>query len=400
MRRPSAILFGAFLYYQASFMVWVLCGALTLFIARDFGLSMSQKVLLVSVPALGSAALRLVWGYLGDRYGARNVALASMVATLVPLAVGAFAATSYGAILGVAFMLGIAGASFTVALPLAGRAFPAEKQGMVAGIIGAGNSGAIVSTLFAPVLAAHFGWHAVFGLAALPICLALAIFLRCVPADATRVRTKGLRDYVRVLTMADTWRLCFLYSVTFGGFLGLVNYLAIFFNMAYGVDRVRVGEFCATAALAGALCGPIGGYFADKIGGLPMLRIVYVGFALCAIGIASAPTLPLCELFVIVGVGLLGAGNGSVLQIVSHRFSGERGIASGFVGSAGGLGAFYLPNLFGVLRTLTGGFQAGFLVFALIALMAALLITIVRNRWTSTFLARRAPLAATAVPAA
>ena len=48
-------LFSAFLSFDISCMVWVLMGALGVFIARDFGLTASQKGILVAIPILGGA---------------------------------------------------------------------------------------------------------------------------------------------------------------------------------------------------------------------------------------------------------------------------------------------------------------------------------------------------------
>src|SRR6185295_17212293 len=73
-------------------------------------------------------------------------------------------------------LLGIAGASFAVALPLASRWYPAEYQGLAMGIAGAGNSGTLLATLFVPRLAEHYGWAAAFGMAMLPVAVVFVIF--------------------------------------------------------------------------------------------------------------------------------------------------------------------------------------------------------------------------------
>jgi len=138
-----------------------------------------------------------------------------------------------------------------------------------------------------------------------------------------------------------------------------VSYLAIFFNTAYGVDRVAVGGIVAFASLMGSALRPVGGYLSDRIGGVTLVRIVYVAFALCAFAIALAPPLPVCEVVVFLAVGLLGMGNGAVFQVVPQRFPNEIGIVTGIVGAAGGIGGFYLPNLLGILRAATGTFASG-----------------------------------------
>ncbi len=380
-------------------MVWVILGPLALFIAKDLDLSIGQKAFLVSIPPLGGAFFRIILGYLSDQYGAKRVGVASMALTLVPLAIGWLAGGSYGAMLFVGFLLGVAGASFAVSLPLASRWFPPERQGLAMGIAGAGNSGTVLSTLFAPMLAAKFGWHATMGLATIPVLLAFLVFTFLASDSPTQPKPKTLPEYGKVLATPDTWWFAFFYSITFGGFLALVSYLAIFFNTAYGVDKVKVGVLVALAALFGSVLRPVGGYIADRIGGVPLVRAVYLCFAVCAFAIAFAPPLAACAVIVFVATGLLGMGNGAIFQIVPQRFSAEIGIVTGIVGAAGGLGGFYLPNLLGSLRAATGTFASGFITFGILALVGALLVTLRGRVWSTTFLRGRAPGLHLATPA-
>lgn len=254
------------------------------------------------------------------------------------------------------------------------------------GIAGAGNSGTVLSTLFAPILAARFGWHVTLALATLPVMLAFLAFSFLASDSPTQPAPKPFAAYTRVLATADTWWFSFFYSITFGGFLALVSYLAIFFNTAYGVDKVAVGGIVAFASLMGSALRPVGGYLADRIGGVTLVRIVYVAFALCAFAIALAPPLPVCEVVVFLAVGLLGMGNGAVFQVVPQRFPSDIGIVTGIVGAAGGIGGFYLPNLLGILRAATGTFASGFITFGAIALIGAVLVTVMGRVWSGTFL--------------
>jgi NNP family nitrate/nitrite transporter-like MFS transporter len=256
------------------------------------------------------------------------------------------------------------------------------------GIAGAGNSGTVLSTLFAPQIAAHIGWHATMGIATIPVIITFFIFTFMASDSPTHPAPKTLGDYAAVLKQPDTWWFCFFYSITFGGFLALVSYLAIFFNTAYGVDKVSVGILVAIASLFGSVLRPVGGYLADKFGGVAELRIVYVVFALLAIGIALSPPLAICQLLVFAAVGSLGMGNGAVFQIVPQRFGAEIGVITGIVGAAGGIGGFYLPNMLGVLRANTGTFASGFYTFAALALIGAVAITLIGRAWNTTFLGR------------
>ena len=74
-------------------------------------------------------------------------------------------------------VLGFAGASFAVALPQAGRWYPPNMQGVVMGLAGAGNVGVVLDSLFAPRLAAAYGWKSVFGFALIPAVLVLVIYV-------------------------------------------------------------------------------------------------------------------------------------------------------------------------------------------------------------------------------
>ena len=73
----------AFLYFDISFMVWVLLGALANSIVPDFGLDAAQRGFMVAVPILGGALLRLVLGVLTDSFGARRTGLLALMLTVV-----------------------------------------------------------------------------------------------------------------------------------------------------------------------------------------------------------------------------------------------------------------------------------------------------------------------------
>src|SRR5947209_7337722 len=271
----------AFLYFDISFMVWVLLGALANSIAPELGLSDAERGFMVAVPLLGGAVLRIVLGLLTDRIGAYRTGLLGMVLTLVPLLLGWLWAESYAAVLLVGLLLGVAGASFAAALPLASRWYPAQYQGLAMGIAGAGNSGTALATLFAPMLAAAFGWKAVFGFAMLPLAAVFVLFLFLAKDGPQQPAPRSLRDYAAVLRQRDAWWFCLFYSVTFGGFVGLVSFLGIFFHdPQYGLSRVQAGYFTTLCVVAGSFLRPGGGYLSDRFGGLRMLTLLYVGIAL------------------------------------------------------------------------------------------------------------------------
>lgn len=375
----------AFLYFDISFMVWVLLGALANSIVPDLGLDEAERGLMVAVPLLGGAILRVVLGVMTDHVGARRTALIGLMLTVAPLLLGWLWADSFSEILLVGLMLGVAGASFAAALPLASRWYPPQYQGLAMGIAGAGNSGTALATFFGPLLAQSWGWHAVFGMAVIPIMLTLllvAIFAKDSPAQPA---PKPLRDYGQVLGQRDTWWFCLFYSVTFGGFVGLASFLNSFFRIQYELDPVTAGGFATLCVIAGSLLRPVGGYLADRFGGIRMLTGLYLGVATMMLAQAALPPLYVGTALLFLGMGMLGMGNGAVFQLVPQRFSKEIGVVTGIVGAAGGLGGFFLPTLLGGLKQFTGTFAGGFLIFGLVSLACAGLLIVVSRAWEGVF---------------
>src|SRR5262245_51851137 len=379
-------LFCAFLYFDISFMVWVLLGALANAVVPDFGMSAGDKGLMVAVPILGGAVLRVVLGVMTDRWGAKRTGMIGLVLTLVPLLLGWLWADSFPKVLLVGLLLGVAGASFAAALPLASRWYPPRYQGLAMGIAGAGNSGTALATFFGPGLAEWFGWHAVFGLALIPVAVTLALFAVLAKDSPNQPPPKPLSAYGAVLRQRDTWWFCLFYSVTFGGFVGLASYLSIFFFDQYELSRVHAGYFTTLCVIAGSFLRPVGGYLSDRLGGVRMLVALYGGVGVLMLGMALLPPLPVAVGLLFLGMGLLGMGNGSVFQLVPLRFPKEIGVITGIVGAAGGFGGFFLPTLLGYLKGLTGSYGAGFGVFAATGAVCVLLMLALKVRWEATFL--------------
>jgi NNP family nitrate/nitrite transporter-like MFS transporter len=377
-------LLSSLFYFDLSFMVWVLLGPLAPFIAQQLRLSAAQKGLLTAIPLLGGAFFRPILGFLADRIGGRRTGLMGLTATLVPLLIGWRFAHLLWHFYALGFLLGIAGASFAVALPLASRWYPPEQQGLVLGLAGAGNSGTLIATLFAPRLAQHFGVPATFALAALPVLAVLVFFAICAK-DSKRVATPGWRSYTGVLKEADTWWLSFFYSLTFGGFVGLISYLALFFSDQYHLSKVQAGDFATIVVIAGSFLRPVGGWFSDKIGGYKFLLLVLLAAGVCFAATATMPPIAATTVLLFIGMGILGMGNGAVFQLAPLRFPTRIGIVTGIVGAAGGLGGFFLPFGFGILRGRTGGYGSGFITFASCFFAASLVLLALGARWQSTW---------------
>lgn len=359
-------LLSAFLYFDVSFMVWVILGPLGPFIGEALKLSASQKGFLTAVPLLGGSFFRLILGTATERFGGRRTALAAMALSLIPLLIGWKLASSFTDFLAMGALLGIAGASFAAALPLASAWYPAEYQGVVMGIAGAGNSGTLLSSLFAPRLAQMFGWHNVFAFAAIPLIAVWIVFFFLAKEAPVKRSLKTWKDYASVLKIADSAWFCLLYSLTFGGFSGFASYLSIFFRDQYHVTPVMAGDLTTFVVLFGSMLRPVGGMLSDKFGGYRMLLAM---FSVAMLSLAFLATLPVTSIAVGLFVLLmtaLGMGNGSVFQLVPQRFPDRVGILTGLVGAAGGFGGFILPSLMGVLKGNTGTFATGLAAIAIL----------------------------------
>ena len=380
-------LFAAFLYFDMSFMVWVMLGPMGVQIAKDLALTPAEKGLMVATPVLAGALLRLPAGILVDHLKPKLTgAIMQALVILGLLSAWVFGVGTFSQVLMVGCVLGVAGASFAVALPLASRWYPAAHQGTALGIAGAGNSGTVFAALFAPGLAAAFGWPNVFGLAVIPLVLTLVVYLAIAKDSPACPPPQRLRDYLSVLKIGDAWWFMFLYSVTFGGFVGLASSLTIYFNDQYGLTPVVAGYFTAACVFAGSMVRPLGGAVADRVGGVRSLSIMYAvaAIALAVVSVGLPQAWMALSVFVI-GMLALGMGNGAVFQLVPQRFRREIGVMTGLVGMAGGFGGFYLASSLGYSKQLTGNYQAGFLVFAGLAALALVGLTSIKRRWRTTW---------------
>ena len=376
-------LVAALLYFDVSFMTWVLLGPLAPFLRDDLGLSATQQGLVTAIPLLGGSLFRPLLGTLGDRIGGRRAALIGMVLTIAALLAGWRLASTVQHLYAIGLLLGIAGASFAVALPLASRWYPPEYQGLAMGIAGAGNSGTLLATLFAPRLAERLGWAATLGLAVLPILVVFVVFaLIARDSPAPRPRT-SLADYGAALRESDTLWLSFLYSLTFGGFVGLASFLTTFFHEQYQVSRVVAGDFTTLVVVAGSFLRPVGGWLSDRVGGYRLLVGLLAAAGICLGIVAALPPVGMAVAVLGVGMGLLGMGNGAVFQLVPQRFPDRIGLVTGVVGAAGGLGGFFLPTLLGSIKDLTGQYTLGLVAVAALFGLGTLVLLELGAYWST-----------------
>ena len=380
-------LLSAFLYFDLSFMVWVLLGPLAVQIATTLQLTSTQKGLMVATPVLAGALLRIVMGVLVDQIKPKMAGLIGQIIVILSLLTAwLHGIENFQQVLMLGIGMGFAGAAFAVALPLASRWYPPEHQGTALGIAGAGNSGTVFAALFAPGLAVAYGWNNVFGMALIPLGIALAVYMIFAKDSPDAPPAKSLSQYLAILKDKDAWWFMFFYSVTFGGFVGLASSLTIYFNDLYALGAVKAGYCTAACVFAGSLVRPIGGWIADRVGGIRTLLTMYTIAAISLLIMSfGQPTYVMALVVIIPTMAILGMGNGAVFQLVPQRFRKEIGVMTGLVGMAGGVGGFYLAASLGYFKQHTGSYQIGLMIFAGLAVLATIGLIGVKTRWRTTW---------------
>ena len=377
-------LLSAFLYFDFSFAVWVLNGAMGPFISEQFHLSPAQIGLMISIPTLAGALMRFPLSVLSQYIGRKNAAITEMVSIIIALMYGFFAVHTFSNVLAMGVLLGTAGASFGVALSLGSGWFPKEYKGLAMGIAGAGNSGTALAAFFAPRLAQSYGWQHVYGIAALFMLLPLLtmIVFAKEPPDVERQR---LSEHLKCLFESDSWYFNAVYIITFGGFLGLATFLPSFFVAQFHISKSAAGTLTMCATLLGSAARVLGGWFADKVGGITTLSVVFLIAILSIFGLAASPSLTLTTLLFMLCFAALGAGNGATFQLVPLRWPTTTAIACGMIGEIGALGGGILPNVLGLSKQHTGSFGSGFAGYALFAFAVLVAFRMVSRKWTRTW---------------
>lgn len=402
-------LLASFLYFDFSFMAWVTLGPLVVYITKQLSIPVGEKFTLVAIPVLAGALLRVPMGLFCDAVGSK---LTGAVAQLIVIAgiawVWLFGLHDVLEVEGLGVVLGLAGASFAVALPQASRWYPPHYQGIVMGIAGAGNMGTVLDALLIPSLAEKYGWQNAIGTLLIPLVPTLIAFVLMSREAPNSRRRVTWETYRAIFADRDSWWFMFFYFITFGGFVGLANSLPLYFTIQYHVSGVAAGLMNAIVVMFGSCFRPVGGLVADRIGGIRTLMILFAVVCLAYLAAAFLPAGPAPEtagtatvagwsiaampaiawgsvVCFSIGVLCLGMGNGAVFQLIPQRFRGEIGVMTGLVGCMGGVGGFFLAKTLGNSKEMTGDFTAGFLFFSALVLLGLVSLAGVRRRWRTTW---------------
>lgn len=377
-------LWASFLYFDFCFAIWVLNGAMAPFISETFNLSPAQKGFMVSVPILAGALMRFPLGVLAQYITRKGAALVEMGMIFLGLMYGYFMVDTFSEVINMGIMLGIAGASFGVALSLGSGWFPPKYKGLAMGIAGAGNSGTVLAMLFAPPLATHFGWQAVYGMGALFMLLPLFVMI-IFAKEPPDVHRQSFMEHIKCLFEKDGWVFNLVYIITFGGFIGLSSFLPTYFHDQFGVSKIEAGQLTMLAALMGSAVRVVGGWISDRWGGINSLTLMFVIILICMFIASFQLDLVSTTILFMITFAAFGAGNGSLFQLVPLRWPVTTAVAGSMIGEIGALGGSFLPNAMGLSKQYFGTFQWGFISFMALALIALIVLRVAQEKWTKSW---------------
>jgi MFS transporter, NNP family, nitrate/nitrite transporter len=368
--------------FTVCFMIWMMFAVIGIPIKKMLDLNETQFGLLIAMPVLTGSLIRLPLGMWTDKFGGRIVFFVLMLSTVIPIWMISYA-TQYWHFLFTSLFVGIAGGSFTVGIAYCARWFKKDQQGLAMGIFGAGNTGAAITKLVAPlIIVAYATWTAVPQIYAALMLVTAVLFWLFTYSDESHVVGAHItvKDQLMVLKDPKVWRYSQYYSIVFGGYVALALWMTKYYISEYGFDLKDAAMLAAAFSIPGGLLRAVGGYFSDKFGAhtitwwvlwislvcLFFLSYPQTDFTIMTVTgpatfhIGLGPTMFTIIMF---AMGIAFAiGKASVFKYISDDYPKNIGVISGVVGLAGGMGGFLMPVMFGALVDLTGVRSSAFML--------------------------------------
>ena len=409
------------------FSIWSIWSVMVLFMPQAvYGFTAADKFVLVAVPTLVGAVLRVPYTMATAFFGGRNWAIVSGVALLVPTLLTWWLMANPGhsltTFLLVAALAGLGGGNFASSMTNINAFYPQRMKGWALGLnAGGGNIGVPVVQLVGLLVIATLGnRRPEIVCAVYLVLLAVASIGAAVFMDNLDHQTANPRAMLEVLRHPDAWVVSLLYIGTFGSFIGFGFAFGQVLNQTFlagltggaaptPAQTAAASLHAAQIAFVGPLLGSVsrvwGGRLADRRGGAAVTLWTFVGMALAGVLVTAsaraddvttgaATGLQLTGLiggFVLLFV-LSGIGNGSVYKMIPALFEAKaasvagpavertawsRSMSGALIGIAGAIGAVggVLINL-GLRASYQGAAKsatAAFVVFTLFYVGAAVL---------------------------
>ena len=336
--------------------------------------------LIVALPVLVGSLGRILMGGLSDRFGGHLMfPLVSLLTVIPVLFLGLVGQYSYSTLLLGGFFLGIAGTTFAIGVPFVNSWFPPAKRGMATGLYGVGMGGTAISAFTTVPLVDAAGSAAPFIVTAIALVLYAVLAWLFMP-DAPTWKPSGksmLSQTLLAMRQKVTWQACYLYALSFGGYVAFSVFLPTMLQNWYGLEAADASFRMAGFVIVAVIMRPLGGTLSDSLGAARTLLISYTAVALAALALAFQPALmPIGTIAFIVMAAGLGLGSGAVFALVAQTSDPSVvGSVTGFVGAAGGLGGFVPPLVMAAIHAVSGSYSLG-IVLLLLATLGAIVVTL------------------------
>ncbi|MBT3590747.1 MAG: NarK/NasA family nitrate transporter [Candidatus Marinimicrobia bacterium] len=282
--KANIVLTMSTIAFTICFAVWMMNGVLITYLVDNglYNWDKAQIGWLIGVPVLTGAIVRLPVGILTDKYGGRIVfTILMIVASVATYFMSSANSFSEFIIAGLGF--GISGASFAVGIAYTSVWFPKEKQGTALGIFGAGNAGAAITSMGAPVLLKYLtnsgtdldAWRLMPKVYALILLMMAIIFYITTYTKVVKgSATKTLSQRLAPLKEIRVWRFGLYYFLVFGGFVALAQWLIPYYVNVYTMSVAMAGMMAAIFSLPSGVIRAVGGWMSDKYGARLVMYVV------------------------------------------------------------------------------------------------------------------------------
>ncbi|GLX77417.1 nitrite extrusion protein 1 [Thalassotalea insulae] len=390
----------ATLTFAANFSVWCLYAVLGIQLKENLALSSTEFGLLLAAPMFTGAILRLPVGFLVEKYSPKKVFLIQM-AVLIPPLIWLKTAESYFDYLLLGLMIGISGTSFTIGIRYVVDWFESKHQGTAMGIFGAGNAGAAITLVFAPVIIEQFGVSMVGPMYAGGMLFVILLFAFIAPQTPKYLQpSEEINWSTHFATMKElkVWRFGLYYFFVFGSFLALTMWLPQYYVAAYGLSIQQAMALTLLFVASSSLVRAIGGWFADKYGAQKVNWGVFWVCLVCLFFLSYPPTTMVIQgvekdvnlsievnvwvfTFFMFTIGIAqGFGRASVYKIIYQHYPKKMGSVGGVVAMVGAFGGCTLPILFGVAVDFIGVYSACFMLLYGVLAACMLLMYLANQR--------------------
>ncbi len=311
------------------FSLWTVWSVMVLFMGPAYGIDPAGKFLLVSLPSLIGALIRIPYTMAPARFGGRNWTVISALLLLVPTALAITVmhpGTSFTTFMIVAALGGLGGGNFASSMTNINAFFPEGRKGWALGLnAGGGNIGVAAVQLLGLVVIATAGttYPRLVLAIYVPLILLAALCAARYMNNISSVRndTGALREAVRD---AQTWVMSFLYIGTFGSFIGYSFAFGLVLQTQFHRTPLQAASVVFIGPLIGSLIRPVGGWMADRFGGAKVSVWNFIGMALATGVVIMASNEKSLALFMTGFIALFvlsGIGNGSTYKMIPSIFA-------------------------------------------------------------------------------